>query len=201
VTRVYAALTTSWAASQRWVLSHVMPPGVEIVTAEDSKWATGYLPQRDDDVYGVVVQYAEKQYYSILNYFDAVDKKVDEHLRFMTTLIGAVTALAASKVVGFEHPVLTVLGLSVVAVAVLAAMAARTPVTSSFPMTPRALLDVADQCSKPTKAQVESVIAASYQVTICGLRSIITWKSQMLRISTITFVAGFGLVLWSLMPY
>jgi hypothetical protein len=175
-------------------------PSVEVVTAEDTNWAKSYAPCGNEEVYALLSKYAEKQYDSILNHFDTADKKADEHLRFMTAAIGAVIALVASKVVGVSHPYPLVAGGFLVLGAFVVAIIARMPRSSSFPMTPRALLAVADLEPKPSKHQIESAIVTTYQIAITGTRSAVEWKSRLVRISTYTFYVGFALVLRSLLP-
>jgi hypothetical protein len=183
-----------------WLRSNISQPSIDSVIAEETSWAQGYVPNGDEAVYEIISKYAENQYTSLVILSDNLDKKADEHLRFMTTLVGAVTALAASKLVGFAHPWLTGVSLFILSIAFLAAMKARTPMTSAFPMTPRDVLNIADQGSRPGKHQIETVIVASYQVTITGMKSTVGWKARLIKMSIYGFFPGFGLLLGSLIP-
>jgi hypothetical protein len=184
----------------RTATSKILPPSVDSATAKETIWANSYMPSGNDAVYALVAKYAEKQYDSILNHFDNADKKADEHLRFMTAAVGAVIALIASKIAAVEHPYVTLVGGIVLLVAFVFAMMAKTPLTGSFPMTPRALLAIADLETKPTNHQIESAIVASYQVAITGMRTIVDWKSRQVQIATYAFYVGFVLLLRSLLP-
>jgi hypothetical protein len=185
-----------------WFRSWVYPPSARFDSEfiDATRWAEGYSPSGQEDVYALVSTFSEKQYNFMLSLSDGLDKKADEQLRFMATVVGAITASAAGKLVRFEHPWLAVISLFPILLALVAAMRARTPQSSATPMSPRDLLKVADLASKPTKHQVESVIAASYHVAIFGMRSLTTWKARLLNRSTMAFLIGFGLLLVSIIP-
>jgi hypothetical protein len=180
-------------------LTNWLPPPLATVIAAETTWAENYMPSGADEVYPVVSKYAEKQYDSLLNHFDNADKKADEHLRFMTAAIGAVIALAASKLVTVGHPGATAVSGIVVLLAFLIAILAKLPTATVFPMTPRDLLAVADLPTKPGKHQIESAIAASYQVAITGMRKAVSWKSSLVKVSMYTFYLSFLVLLWSML--
>ena len=171
------------------------------MTAEVTRWAEGYRPRGQQEVYEIIAKYSEKQYDTILNHFDTADKKTDELIRFMAGFVGAVTTLVATKLVKFEHPWFTILSLLPIAIAFLAAIRARSPINTIGSMSPRSLLEVADYHAQPTKHEIESTIAVSYHVTIVGMNEIIQWKSRLNRLALTCFLAGVAIFLLALMPF
>ncbi len=157
------------------------------------------MPTGQEEVYGIVSAFAEKQYYLMISISEGLDKKADEHLRFMATVGGAILAAVAAKLISFERPWLAVVGLALFCVALFTAITIRTPQKSSIPMSPRELLSVAELNSKPAKHQVESVTAASYHVAILGMRSLTTWKARLLTRSTLAFIMGLLVLLGSIL--
>lgn len=139
----------------------------------------------------------------MINLSEGLDKKADEQVRFMVTIVGAVTAAAAAKLFNVEKIRHLPAGLALVGIglAILAAIRARTPQSTATPMSPRDLLTVADLESKPTPEQMESVIAASYHVAIFGMRSLTLWKARLLNRSTLAFAIGFALLLGSIIRF
>lgn len=195
--RVVMWKTPGWTAK---IGNKLSPPSLDAEISDEAIWAPGYSPHGNEAVYSLIASYAEKQYDDILDHFDIIDKKADEHLRFMTAAVGAVIALTASKLVIVAHSWLAVLGVVLILVAFVIAMIARTPMSGSFPMTPRDMLAIADLETNPSKHQMESVIVASYQVAITGMRKAVEWKSGLVRVAMYLCYAGFGLLLWSLLP-
>lgn len=188
---------SNWLAPVR---RRLPPSSAEVEFREQSAWATGYKPLGDDTVYATIAKYAETQYANLVNHFDTSDKKADDLLRFMTTAIGAVIALIASKVAVIQNPYLLVGGAFGVLIALLSAMIAKIPRSTVTPITPRDLLAVADHSSKPTSHGIESAIAVSYHVAITAMKREVKQKSQLIQVTTYMFYAAFLLVLWALVP-
>jgi hypothetical protein len=140
--------------------SRLLATTVAADVAEETKWAESYKPVGNEDVYVLISKYAEQQYDSLVNHFDNADKKADEHLHFMTAAMGAVIALTASKLVRVELPYLTVVGGFLDLLAFDVAAMVKPPAANVFPMTPRALLAVADFDAKLGKHQIECAIVA-----------------------------------------
>jgi hypothetical protein len=168
-----------------------------------NSWAEGYLPQGDPAAYGRVSKFAEAQYAFMIDLSEGLDKKADEQVRFMITIVGAVTAAAAAKLFKVEgiRPIPASVALACICLAIYAAIRARTPQSNATPMSPRDLLKVTDLASKPTLEQIESVIAASHHVAILGMRSLTTWKARLLNRSALAFAIGFALLLYSLIRF
>jgi hypothetical protein len=185
-----------------WLRSWIYPPSARFDSAliDAIEWAEGYAPSGQEDVYALVATFSEKQHNLMLSLSDGLDKKADEHLRFMTTVVGAITAAAAGKLVRFEHPWLAFLSLFPILLALVAALRARAAQVVETPTSPRALLGVADLEPRPARHQVESTIAASYHVAIFGMKSLTTWKARLLNRSTLAFLIGFALLLLSIIP-
>jgi hypothetical protein len=187
-----------------WGRSWLYPPSPrfdsEFIDAD--RWAEGYIPQGDSAVYSLVAKVAESQYNFMISLSDSLDKKADDQVRFIATLVGAVTAAASAKVfkVEFVRPGLAIWALVFIFPAIFVAWRARAPQKSAIPMSPRDFLRVADLSSKPPSHQMESVIAASYHVAIFRMRSLTTWKARLLNRSALAFTIGFALLLASIIP-
>jgi hypothetical protein len=185
-----------------WLRSWVYPPSSRFDSEliEATERAEGYIPSGQEDVYALIATFSEKQHNLMLSLSDGLDKKADEQLRFMTTVVGAITAAAAGKLVRFEHPWIAFLSLFPILLALVAALRARAPQVVETPSNPRALLGVADLEPRPARHQVESAIAASYHVAIFGMKSLTTWKARLLNRSSLAFLIGFALLLVSIIP-
>ena len=186
-----------------WLRSWIYPPSARFDSEfiDATNWAEGYAPSGNEEVYVLISKFSEIQYNLMLSLSDGLDKKADEQVRFMVTIVGAIIAAAAGKLVRFERPSLAFIGLLPICLALFTAIRVRTPQSSTTPMSPRDLLAVADLESKPTKHQIDSVIAASYHVAIFGMRSLATWKARLLNRSTMVFLIGFVLLRSSIISY
>ena len=186
-----------------WVRSWIYPPSPHLDSEfiDASVWAEGYTPQGDMAVYAQISKFSENQYTFMVNLSEGLDKKADEQVRFMVTFVGA--AAAAAKLFDVERIRHVSGGLALVCIglAILAAIRARTPQSTSTPMSPRDLMTVADLQSKPTPEQMESVVAASYHVAIFGMRSLTVWKARLLNRSTLAFAVGLALLLGSIIRF
>ncbi len=124
-----------------WVRSWAFPPSShfdsEFIGAVS--WAEGYSPQGEQEVYALVSKFAATQYTLMINLSDALDKKADEQVRFMLTIVGAVTAAAAAKLFKVEdiRPILACAALVFICLTIYAAIRARTPQSIATPMSTR----------------------------------------------------------------
>ncbi len=185
-----------------WLRSWVFPPSVRFDSEfiEATRWAEGYSPQNPGEVYARVSKFAESQYQYMTSLSDGLDKKADDLLRFMTTIMGVVIAAGAGRLITFERPWAALLSLGPISLALIAAIRIRTPQSTTTPMNPRELLKIADLKSTPTAEQLESVLAASYHVAILGMKSLTSWKARMLNRSVLAFLTAFLLLLGSIIP-
>lgn len=184
-----------------WLRSWVWAPAAEFDSESIAakEWALGYAPQGSEDVYGRIAEFSQFQYTQAIATYDGLDRKADELIRLTTTISGAILTAAASKFVAFRHAWLAYIALLPTALSVFTAIRARTPGGAATPIMPRDLLAVADLKMKPTLHQIESVIAASLQVTILGMRTLTTWKGIQLRRATTAFLVAFVLLLLALL--
>lgn len=134
----------------------------------------------------------------MVSFFDTLDKKADEQLRFMVTIAGAFTAAIASKLIEVKHFWLMFIALIPIILAFFEAITAKTPFTVPIPMNPRDLLAISDLEVKPAKHQIEATLAVSYQVVLNELRRSIEWKARLLKRCTVLFVVGFFLIISSI---
>jgi hypothetical protein len=181
-----------------WARSWIFPPLPDSGAIETNRWAQSYTPNGNEDTYAVISKYAENQYESMVKLFDNLDKKADEQLRFMLTIVGAFTAAIASKLIEVKHFWLMFLALMPLLLAFLEAITAKTPFSVPAPMNPRDLLAITDLEVKPAKHQIECMLAVSYQVVLNELRGCIEWKARLLKRCTVFFVIGFLLILSSI---
>ena len=142
---------TKWSMMVRGIrhglgkqVRHALRGSAHSQLAAETNWAMGFRPGGAEDVYGTIVVYAEKQYYSMLNYFDNADKKADEHLRFMAGAVGAVIALLVGKLIE-DHPYVMTVGGAAILGSFIMSLCARMPTMSYVPITPRELLTVAEK--------------------------------------------------------
>ena len=181
-TSIWAMLFRSW---------HSPPPeSLDLGFLDASQWARDYLPTGQDEVYALISPYAQNQYDYMVAVSDALDKKADDQLRYMWTLSAGLIAAWGAKWVVFERPCFAFIGLILASLALVTAFVSKRPVGNTTPMNPRGVLAVADHKSRPSKPQLESVIAASYHVAIVGMKILTKWKAGSLNLSFWLFVAA-----------
>jgi hypothetical protein len=87
-----------------WINSWRRPPDPRTSEGflETRQWALDYIPPREDEVYAIALDYAEKRYEEMLNLSEALDKKLDDLAR--TSLAIGVLIATVARVLGAETP-------------------------------------------------------------------------------------------------
>ena len=180
-----SALTPLRKSSNR-----VLSPRFDSDFLEASRWAQGYAPQGDQDVYEIIAEQAQVQYDLLVAIAEGLDKKADELVKFTTAIAGTATALVASGKLTVQEPIPAAIALFAAIVSTYFAIRARTPIDTPTPINPRDLLKVADLAVHPKPHEIRAVLSASYHVAILGMRTLTTWKAGLMARSTVLFFVG-----------
>lgn len=145
---------------RRWWLGPNFRQVAEIPElAEARQWAVRYLPLRDDPIYGVVQNLAERSYQELVGLADNLDRKADDLMKTAAALAAALAA--AGRIVGasalLEHPRLILASVGCLVATLLLCARIRTPSDKARTLSIRSALTIADVGVDPSSAADEKL--------------------------------------------
>ena len=167
------------------------------------KFLEGYQPARsgddkEDKAYETALKYAERYYDQAVKLTEVLDKKLDDLMRNAGVLGGIIASAAKFLPAGqrLEGSWMLAAPLFCLVAAVVISALTRGPANMAIPAEPRALLEVADLESRPTKGQLDAIGAALYNVASAAMNRVNIWKSTQLKRTTALFCLGVALLLF-----
>ena len=187
-------IRTRWNVLINWLAP---PKAEEDQSFKESKdWVSNYSPVGLPENGEFLVDFAKNQYDLIRGMVDELDKKADDLMRTILAVFGALLTLVTLKVISIDSgiSVLTVAGLFSQFTGLLIATFSRIPTSLQTPTSPKDLIMVSDGPSHPTKAQLQSAVAASYHLAYLGEQILNKWKSNRLKLANRLFLLGLVLL-------
>lgn len=147
---------------------------------DEAAWYGGFSPEKDG--YARIREYGEKKYEEAMKIYATLDQKAEWCFALGSGGVAGVFLMAEKMSLSRWLCVPSIIAF---AVAMGICVRARLPGRRPTPMTTRGVIEIHEKGH-----DVDARIAASQHCATCGIRSIVSWKSQKVGAAAYALVAG-----------